>query len=97
VMRALGELKMRCPEHVSVLGFDDFEWAANFSPRLTTVAQPTYEMGCQAMELLIRKMKSEDNQPRGGRVITLRNELKIRESTVSPPLESRENGHKALE
>ena len=28
VMHALGELRIPCPERVSILGFDDFDWAA---------------------------------------------------------------------
>ncbi|HEX5084418.1 MAG TPA: substrate-binding domain-containing protein [Blastocatellia bacterium] len=35
LMRAINETGVPCPEKVSVLGFDDFELASNFSPRLT--------------------------------------------------------------
>jgi DNA-binding LacI/PurR family transcriptional regulator len=86
LMRALGELRIPCPERVSVLGFDDFDWAANFSPRLTTIAQPTYEMGRQAMELLVRKMQGGKQEPEQTeeRVIVLQNELRIRDSTAPP-------------
>jgi LacI family transcriptional regulator len=93
LMRALGELKIACPEQVSVFGFDDFEWAANFSPRLSTVAQPTYELGRLAMEMLIRKMRKPGSPAKDGipetdkedseqQVITLKNELKPRDSTA---------------
>jgi LacI family transcriptional regulator len=86
LMRALGELSVRCPAQVSVLGFDDFDWAANFSPQLTTIAQPAYEMGKQATELLVGKMQrgkeavGQDEE----RVIVLKNELRIRDSTAAP-------------
>jgi LacI family transcriptional regulator len=86
LMRALAELDIPCPERVSVLGFDDFEWVASFRPQLTAVAQPTYEMGKRATEILVRKMQ----QKKGGaedtkeQVIVLPNELRIRESTAPP-------------
>lgn len=84
LMRALGELRIPCPDRVSVLGFDDFEWAANFSPRLTTVAQPAYEMGRKAMAMLVGKMRHEKsgNGRYSKEVVILKNELRVRDSTV---------------
>jgi DNA-binding LacI/PurR family transcriptional regulator len=55
----LGDLRIPCPQRVSVLGFDDFDWPVNFSPRLTTVAQPSYQMGKKAVELLGNKLRGE--------------------------------------
>ncbi len=90
LMRALGELHVHCPEAVSVLGFDDFEWSAYFTPRLTTIAQPTYEMGRQAMQVLLRKLQAsaENNGLSGGSPetsIRLKAELRVRDSTAAPP------------
>ncbi len=86
LMRALGELRIPCPERVSVLGFDDFDWAANFSPRLTTISQPTYEMGRQAMAMLVRKMHPENGGKDIGaaQIVVLNNELRVRDSTAPP-------------
>jgi LacI family transcriptional regulator len=86
LMRALSELKIPCPERVSVLGFDDFEWAASFRPQITAVAQPNYEMGRLAMEILVRKMQRKKSEPEESKeqVILLQNELRIRESTAPP-------------
>ena len=87
LMRALGELRVPCPEAVSVLSFDDFEWSAYFRPRLTTIAQSTYEMGRQAMHLLLRRLQSspEDNGNTDARkVVLLKAELRIRDSTAAP-------------
>ncbi len=86
LMRALGELGVHCPGRVSVLGFDDFEWAANFSPRLTTVAQPALEMGKQAVQMLLRKIES-DRKGNGGeeeKIVVLKGELRVRDSTAPP-------------
>jgi len=86
LMRALGELNIPCPERVSVLGFDDFEWVASFRPQLTAVAQPTYEMGKLATEILVRKMQQKKGEAEDSKeqVIVLRNELRIRDSTAPP-------------
>ena len=86
LMRALNELHVPCPDRVSVLGFDDFDWAANFSPRLTSVAQPTLEMGKQAMQMLLRKMQSVREGVCGEeeKVEVLKAELRVRDSTAAP-------------
>ncbi|MGH9450879.1 MAG: LacI family DNA-binding transcriptional regulator [Terriglobia bacterium] len=86
LMRALAELNVTCPAQVSVLGFDDFPWAANFSPRLTTVAQPSVEIGKQAMQMLLRKIESFHaglNVEEEGAVV-LKAELRLRDSTAAP-------------
>jgi LacI family transcriptional regulator len=90
VMRALGELRIPCPDRVSILGFDDVDWAASANPPVTTVAQPTYEIGKQAMQLLVRKMEGEEGELGLGEshVIVLQSQLLIRSSTAPPPRDS---------
>ena len=93
LLRALAEIGVPCPQQVSVLGFDDFvvgmdgfSWATMFSPKLTCVAQPSYEIGRRAAGALLKKTKrleGEDHSEEG--FIRLRAELRIRESTASPP------------
>jgi DNA-binding LacI/PurR family transcriptional regulator len=93
-LRAVRELRIQCPEQVSVLGFDDmvmgqdgFSLATMFSPQLTTVAQPSYEIGKEAVKLLIHKIENpEDSQPHGkSGIVRLPVELHVRESTGPPP------------
>ena len=91
LMRALYELYVACPERVSVVGFDDFDWAANFSPRLTTVAQPALEMGRQAVLMLLAQIGSgkgaagaDQNQK-----VILKAEVRVRDSTAPPYSASR--------
>lgn len=85
LMSSLAELAVPCPEKVSVVSFDDFEWAANFSPRLTTIAQPTYEIGRQAMQMLLRIIRSakEDTESKES-ILIFPAELRIRDSTARP-------------
>jgi len=86
LMRALGESGLKCPEDVSVLGFDDFEWSAYFTPRLTTIAQPTYEMGKRAMQMLLRALQVAEPKVETDtdKVLRLKAELRIRDSTAAP-------------
>lgn len=85
-LQALRELKIRCPERISVLSFDDSDWAAVFNPTLTAIAQPTYEIGKRGVQLLLQSIQSAGN---GGRIEThqvlLKSTLQIRESTGPPP------------
>ena len=74
---------IRCPKDISLVGFDDSEWVAAFSPSLTVVAQQSYEIGYHAGELLFERI----NGKRVGtdiRSVQLKTTLIIRESTASP-------------
>jgi LacI family transcriptional regulator, galactose operon repressor len=52
VIHGLRERNLRAPDDVAVVGYDDVELAAMTDPPLTTVHQPTYELGATAYELL---------------------------------------------
>jgi DNA-binding LacI/PurR family transcriptional regulator len=52
-MRALREAGRRVPDDVAVVGFDDVDNARYTEPPLTTVRQPTIEMGRQMVRLLV--------------------------------------------
>jgi LacI family transcriptional regulator len=75
---ALQSRGIRVPRDVAVVGFDDFEWAMILRPRLTTVAQPTYEIGRAAAELLIERI--EQRRVGEPRRVVLSPRLMIRES-----------------
>ncbi len=78
-IRALHDDGLRCPEDVSVLGFDDILGAAYHTPSLTTIRQPLREMGEAASELLLRRIR--DPQAPYPQEVVLRPELIVREST----------------
>ena len=86
LMHALHELHIPCPEFVSVIGFDDSDWAANFSPPLTTVAQPALQTAKELVEMLLGKIKSlkHGTDVEEAKVITLKPALCVRESTAPP-------------
>ena len=57
VLKALKQRKLRCPKDVEVMSSDDSEWLDVFEPRISTVAQPSYEMGTEAAKLLLERIK----------------------------------------
>lgn len=76
-LRAFGELGVRVPEDVALVGFDDMPWSGELCPPLTTVAQPTYELGQEAVQLLLRRL-SNPHAPY--RTVSLQTRLMVRES-----------------
>jgi LacI family transcriptional regulator len=61
-MRAAAELRVRLPQDLALIAFDDTEWAPFLAPPLTTLAHPTHELGRMAAELLERRL-AEPHRP----------------------------------
>ncbi len=53
VMQAAGDLGLRIPDDLALVGFDDIASSAHMRPPLTTVRQPFYEMGQRSISLLL--------------------------------------------
>ena len=62
-MRAIFEAGLRVPEDVSLIGFDDLELCSIVRPALTTIRQPTYDMGHAAVEILLKQAKKKGVLP----------------------------------
>jgi DNA-binding LacI/PurR family transcriptional regulator len=77
LLKAAEEMGMRCPEDFGLVSFDDYPWLAVFRPRLTTVELPKYQIGFEATELLLERIKGE---PARGGTVKLPPELHVRES-----------------
>ena len=82
-IRALREAKLRVPNDVSVVGFDDIQSAAYQNPALTTVRQPLREMGRIAAETLLSRIRSSGVRLAGE--IIVEPELIVRETTCRVP------------
>jgi LacI family transcriptional regulator, galactose operon repressor len=80
-MRAARRLGLRVPEDLSIVGFDDVEFAELLGPALTTVRQPLEEMGRMAVSLLTRLI---EQQPVEALRVELATRLVVRESTAPP-------------
>jgi LacI family transcriptional regulator len=62
VVERLQALGIRCPEDVSVIGFDDVGWARVVRPRLTVVAQPLAELGELSATSLIGRVRGDTSR-----------------------------------
>lgn len=80
VYRVAGGRGLQVPRDLSVCGFDDTPIASHIFPALTTVRQPTAEMGRLATLQLLDRIRS----PGAGRMITLEHAVLVRESTAAP-------------
>jgi LacI family transcriptional regulator len=85
-LRALYETGRSCPGDIAFATFDDPEPPTIFRPQITAVAQPAYEIGAVAAELLIQRVQGKVKSAK--RIaIRLDPELKIRESSAFVPRE----------
>ena len=62
LMRALRELDISVPEEVSIIGFDDIEFAKYVSVPLTSIHIPKFEMGHRAAEILVQQIESDQKR-----------------------------------
>jgi LacI family transcriptional regulator len=76
-IQAIRDFGLQIPGDVAVVGFDDDPWTTLISPQLTVVAQPTYDIGRQAAQLL-----TTAGSALGPRTVELVPRLLVRESSV---------------
>jgi len=82
-MKAIRETsKLGVPGDISVVGFDDIDWAAHVNPPLTTVRIQKEKTGALAVKFLIGQIENRDFI--GVKVVTPV-ELIIRSSSSKPP------------
>lgn len=77
-LECLAEGGVRIPDEVAVIGFDDVPWATFIRPPLSTITQPTYELGRSAATLLLDRIAAPE---RPTSLLTLPTELHIRDSS----------------
>lgn len=63
VARALRRLDLEWGQQLGLLGFDELEWAELAGVGITTLQQPTWQIGYRALEQLIRRIEGDDHQP----------------------------------
>lgn len=69
--------KLKIPQDIAIVGFDDMYWSISLNPPLTAVRQPGFEIGKRAAEMLFQRVKEPDRSPVK---LLLRTELIKRES-----------------
>jgi LacI family transcriptional regulator len=78
---ALDEAGLRCPDDISVMGFNDLPFVDRVRPPLTTVRFPHYQLGTEAAQLLLERIGQHDAPVK---ILYLAPELVVRESAAIP-------------
>jgi DNA-binding LacI/PurR family transcriptional regulator len=79
---AVREAGLRCPEDISIMGFDDMDLCETTNPSLSSVSQSGYQLGSTAARLLLDRREG-DTSP--AKHIVLKTLLKLRNSVAPPP------------
>ncbi len=90
--RALREAGRRVPDDASLVAFDDIPVSFAPDPFLTVAAQPVYEMGKRATELLLTRLAGEG--PAEPQEVVFHTELILRRSTAPAVRETRTKARK---
>ena len=80
IYKAARELKLTIPDELSVIGFDDSQYAEILAPNLTTIHTPIGEMGERAIEVAVKMINKKKNAKE---TLLFHPTLKVRESTKS--------------
>lgn len=83
IMQGLKAEGIKVPEDISVVGFDDIEFAQYSDPPLTTIRQPAKELGSNAMKLLCNLIEGKFDPDTVLRPYFLPTDLIVRGSTAA--------------
>jgi len=96
-LQAFREVGVRCPEDISLIGFDDMEPAALLNPELSSVSQPGYQLGTTAASILLDRVNGDLSPPRQ---VVLQTALQPRRSVMpvrkEDPVETVKGSRKKL-
>jgi DNA-binding LacI/PurR family transcriptional regulator len=83
VLRAMHSLDIRTPQHMGFLTFDELTVDDLFSPHITTIVQPAYNIGFRAADMLLDRIEAgeHNHEPL---TVRLPATLKIRDSSRLP-------------
>jgi LacI family transcriptional regulator len=81
-LEAIRDVGLSIPDDIAFVGFDEPAYADLFSPRLTSVVQPAFDVGRQGMRLLLRRIRERDAPVR---TVRLMPRIAHRESCGCPP------------
>ncbi|MDX7995087.1 MULTISPECIES: pectin utilization transcriptional regulator KdgR [Bacillus] len=63
IISCMEELGLRIPQDIGIAGFDDTEWYKLIGPGITTIAQPSHDMGRTAMERVLKRIEGDKGAP----------------------------------
>ena len=82
-MRILNAQKVKVPDQISVLGYDNIEFASSAGIPLSSIAQPSYQMGITAANLLLDECETGNDHRH--QQIRFQPQLVERASTAAAP------------
>ncbi len=89
-LQVIEESKLAVPEDIAIVGYDEISWAPLLLYPLTTVSQPSYDLGHESARLLLGRIEGYSGPPR---TLLLRTSLDVRASSApKKPAESRQTG-----
>jgi len=81
---AIREAGLRCPEDVSLMGFDDLDLAETTLPPPSSVSPSGYQLGTTAARILVDRLGGDNSPPKH---LVLQTSLRLRDSVAAPPAE----------
>ena len=79
-LQAIRERNLTIPDDIALVTFDETIWASLVQPAITLIAQPTYEIGKAAAELLLQRTA---DPTRPTRQVILKGQLLVRGSSAA--------------
>ena len=79
ILELVKEENIKVSKDIALVGIDDVPFANVLNPTITTVGQPTFEMGRKAACLLLQEINGENDQP--GTIYRFEPNLNIRQSS----------------
>jgi LacI family transcriptional regulator len=80
-LEAIADARLQVPQDIAIVGFDDMSWAPLLRPALTTVGQPTYDVGAETARMLLSRIGGHTGE---GREVVLATNLYVRASSRIP-------------
>jgi DNA-binding LacI/PurR family transcriptional regulator len=59
-LKAIRDRRLSIPDDIALGAFDELDWMSLVKPPLTVVAQPTYDIGRTAADLLLKRIEERD-------------------------------------
>ena len=81
-MTAIKKRKMKIPEEIAIVGFSNWRFSGLIEPALSSVTQPGFKMGQEAIKLLLKQIEMKDDEQHVTETVVLKTNLLERESSV---------------
>ncbi|HYK83795.1 MAG TPA: LacI family DNA-binding transcriptional regulator [Ktedonobacteraceae bacterium] len=88
-LQAIRERQLTIPDDIALVTFDETTWASLVQPPITLIAQPTYEIGKTAAELLLQRIADPH---RSTRQVILKGQLLARGSSAPNKRQVKQRG-----